>query len=704
RLKTAGFFQESVEHLGLDMWDLLKHLWPDFSQMLNGTTNGISAWFWSFTCFIFLLSLFFLIKHYLNFIERNKALRSLLDGQSRETLAYSRREILQRAQKLNANNIGHLWQEFDESLVLSSDKKQLFNSIDAEHFFNAKTLATGLTASRLLAATPSFLVAIGVLGTFVGLTIGLEGLVGNTAEIETLKSGINKLISGAAVAFMTSVWGVTFSLLLNLCEKLFERKALNDIQDLQNRIDFLYPRLPAEQSLVHIAEYSKESKEALQELHERIGDRLQESINGMSEAMQNALTDTLNNIMGPAIQTLVHSTNQQSSQVMENLVSSFMEGMSSAGRVQGEQLEKVAADVNIAVSSMGERLEQLFSKLSSQQTSSLDAQDEQSKRFQEQLQQLANSADERQGQLESRFGKMMGDLAQQHEQQQTTLLEQQQKMLGSLGTASQQQIEAMTSAVQQQQNTLQDAVGKLLDNVSQQGAQADVREQIRQDKFQQQLTDVTQQQQALLTALADSVQAGQQQSRQMAEQHQQLLTRLQQVTDSAAQSSKHMDSSANQLGLLSTNVRSAADLLGQRLEQVTQQIEQAGSQNAALTDQLKQQAEMLARLQDGLLQGAERFEQAASEARHGFVEMKQTQQQFLTGVRTEFNALGETLRSQVEAIEKQAEQWLQKYASEVSTQVHERMDQWNKVSLEYATKMYHTAEAMSSVLDELEQR
>ncbi|MGU5537825.1 anti-phage ZorAB system protein ZorA, partial [Aeromonas caviae] len=147
--------------------------------------------------------------------------------------------------------------------------------------------------------------------------------MGNTAEIETLKSGINKLISGAAVAFMTSVWGVAFSLLLNLCEKLFERKALNDIQDLQNRIDFLYPRLPAEQSLVHIAEYSKESKEALQELHERIGDRLQESINGMSEAMQNALTDTLNNIMGPAIQTLVHSTNQQSSQVMENLVSSF---------------------------------------------------------------------------------------------------------------------------------------------------------------------------------------------------------------------------------------------------------------------------------------------------------------------------------------------------------------------------------------------
>lgn len=686
------------------MWDLLKHLWPDFSQMLNGTTNGISVWFWSLIFFIFTLSLFFLLKHYLNFIHRVKAVRSLLDEQSREALAYSRREILQRAQKLDANNVGRLWQEFDESLVLSSDNKQLFNSIDAEHFFNAKTLASGLTASRLLAATPSFLVAIGVLGTFVGLTIGLEGLVGKTTEIETLKSGIDKLISGAAVAFMTSVWGVAFSLLLNLIEKLFERDALIRIQNLQNDIDFLYPRLPAEQSLVHIAEYSKESKEALQELHERIGNRLQESINGMGESMQNAITDALNNIMGPAIQTLINSASQQSNQVMENLVGNFMDGITSTGRMQGKQLEKVAADVNTAVSGMSERLEQLFTKLSTQQTSSLDAQDQQSRRFQVQLQQLAKSADERQGQLESRFGKMMGDLAQQHDQQQTALLEQQQKILGSLGTASQQQIDVMTSAVQQQQNSLQDAVCKLLDNVSQQGVQADYREQLRQEKVQQLLDDVTQQQQALLTALANSVQAGQEQSREMAEQHQQLLASLQQVADAAVQSSQHMDSSANQLGLLSTNVRTASELLGQRLEQVTQQIEQASSQNIALTDQLKQQAQMLARLQDGLLQGAARFEQAATEARNGFSEMKQTQQQFLTGVKSEFNALGETLRSQVEAIEKQAEQWLQKYASEVNTQVHERMAQWNQVSLEYATKMYHTAEAMSSVLDELEQR
>lgn len=686
------------------MLDLLTHLWPDFSQLLSGSPTSISAWFWILTAGIFFCSIVFVGRHYFHFKKRVKALLSLLGSETRETLAINRRETLQKAKQLSVEKVGMLWQEFDESLVMSPDKKQLFNTLDSEHFFNARTLATGLTSSRLLAAAPSFLVAIGVLGTFVGLTIGLGGLVGSTDEIETLKGGIDKLISGASVAFMTSVWGVAFSLLLNLFEKLFERSALFQIQNLQDKIDFLYPRIPAEQSLVHIAEYGKESKEALQELHERIGDRLQESINGMSEAMQSALTDTLNNIMGPAINTLVNSTSQQSSQVMENLVGSFMEGMSSAGRVQGEQLEKVAADVNTAVSNMSERLELLFSKLSIQQASSLSAQDEQARRFQDQLQLLANSADERQGQLESRFGKMMGDLVDQHDQQQAALLEQQQNMLGSLGAASQQQIEVMTTAAQQQQSELQDAVGKLLENVSEQGAQADSREQVRQEKFQLQLDAVTQQQQTLLTALANSVQTTQEQSKQMAIQHQQLLAQLQSVTDAAAASSKHMDSSANQLGVLSNNVRSAAELLGQRLGQVTDQIEHVGSQNSAIAEQLKQQAEMLAKLQDGLLHGAARFEQAASEARLGFGEMKQTQQEFLSGVKTEFKALGEALRSQVEAIEKQAEEWLQKYASEVNSQVHDRMDQWNKVSLEYATKMYHTAEAMSSVLDELEQR
>lgn len=708
------------------MMDLLKHLIPDFAHMFSANPNGISAWFWSATALIFGLSLYFLFVHFRRFRTRLRALRSLLEGQSKETLALSRRETMQKAQGLDAPNVGMLWREFDESLVLSSDQKHLFNTLDAEHFFNARTLAPGLTASRLLAAAPSFLVAIGVLGTFVGLTVGLEGLVGTSDEIESLKGGINKLISGAAVAFMTSVWGVFFSLLLNFVEKMFERSALGQIQQLQHDIDFLYPRIPAEQSLVHIAEYGKESKEALQELHERIGDRLQETLNGMSEAMQTALTDALNNIMAPAIQTLVSTTSQQSTQVLEKLVGNFMDGMTSVGREQGLQMQQAAADVNAAVSGMSERLNQLFSSLNEQQGRQMEVAQQQSAAFETQLQRISGSAEERQAQMEQRFAELMSGLtnqlqtqlgtAQQRDEERQVLFERllgqasssQTAMLEQFSSSTREQMQAMAEAGNERHSNLEKVFSRLMMNLntqldSQMGA-AEQREQARQQRFQEQLDQVSTHQQELLSGLASAVQATQQQSRLMADQHQQLLGQLKQVSEATAQSSKHLDSSANQLGLLSANLRQAADTLGQRLEAVTHGVEKAGQQNAELAAQLQSQAATLAQLQATLLEGAQRFEQAAGEARNGFGEMKSAQQEFLSGVRHEFTALGEKLREQVEAVEKQAEEWLRSYAGEVRTQIDDRMNKWNEVSLSYADQMHRTVQAMSSILDELEAR
>ncbi|EMH4468780.1 anti-phage ZorAB system protein ZorA [Pseudomonas aeruginosa] len=708
------------------MMDLLKHLIPDFAHMFSANPNGISAWFWSATALIFGLSLYFLFVHFRRFRTRLRALRSLLEGQSKETLALSRRETMQKAQGLDAPNVGMLWREFDESLVLSSDQKHLFNTLDAEHFFNARTLAPGLTASRLLAAAPSFLVAIGVLGTFVGLTVGLEGLVGTSDEIEALKGGINKLISGAAVAFMTSVWGVFFSLLLNFVEKMFERSALGQIQQLQHDIDFLYPRIPAEQSLVHIAEYGKESREALQELHERIGDRLQETLNGMSEAMQTALTDALNNIMAPAIQTLVSTTSQQSTQVLEKLVGNFMDGMTSVGREQGLQMQQAAADVNAAVSGMSERLNQLFSSLNEQQGRQMEVAQQQSAAFETQLQRISGSAEERQAQMEQRFAELMSGLtnqlqtqlgtAQQRDEERQVLFERllgqasssQTAMLEQFSSSTREQMQAMAEAGNERHSNLEKVFSRLMMNLntqldSQMGA-AEQREQARQQRFQEQLDQVSTHQQELLSGLASAVQATQQQSRLMADQHQQLLGQLKQVSDATAQSSKHMDSSANQLGLLSANLRQAADSLGQRLEAVSHSIERAGQQNAELATQLQSQAATLAQLQATLLEGAQRFEQAAGEARNGFGEMKSAQQEFLSSVRHEFTALGEKLREQVEAVEKQAEEWLRSYAGEVRVQTDERMNQWNEVSLKYADQMHRVVQNMSSILDELEAR
>lgn len=782
------------------MFDILHHLLPDFSLLIKGGTEALGTFFWLFMTVIFCWSSVHLFFSWVRFRSRVRALKGLLTGQTRENLAINRLEMQQRARMLKDKRVAALWQEFDDSLVASSDHKQLFNTLDADHFFNARTLAAGLTGSRLLGALPGLLVGVGVLATFIGLTIGLANLkMDSAAGVDQLRNGISVMIQGAAVAFLASVWGVFYSLVLNLIEKLVERGALKKVQDLQHQIDSLYPLIPAEQSLVHIAEHSRESKEALQELHERIGDRLQESLAGMNEAMQQALTDALNNIMGPAIQTLVSTTSQQSTQALEHLVSNFTNGLTSAGREQGQLMQQAAAEVNTAMSGMTGQLNQLFQSLNDQQLRQQAASQQQSSDFQERLDKAAIVSDQRQQHLESRFGEMMNGLtgqldaqigsahrrdeerqqlfertlsglgdkqtalmenlttasrsqlkalaedssarqanlegifsrlandiesqhhsqlglaeqreqerAQRHEQLQTAARAQQEELLSMLGQASKQQIAALAQSTSAHQEAMQDKVGSLLESLTNQmaghGAQAEEREQVRQQRLAEQLEGMVSQQDLLLQGIAAAVQTTQQQSRLMAEQHKQLLGRLQQVSEAAATSSRHMDSSANQLGMLSANVRQAAELLGERLELVTQRIESAGTQNAQLASQLQDQADSLSRLQQAMLEGANRFEQAAAEARNGFGDLKNHQTDFLTGVRDQFTSLGSALRNEVEGVERQAEQWLREYSSAVRDQVKERMDQWNTHTNSFATEMQRTVSAISNVVDELEGR
>lgn len=643
--------------------DLLKHLWPDFSALSAGTTNGLSALFWIVMVAIFALAVFMLLRHLQHFRARMKALRGLTQGQTKEHLAQNRREMLQNAELAHPAEIGKLWREFDESLVISSDRKQLFNTLDAEHFFNARSLAAGLTASRLLAATPSFLVAIGVLGTFVGLTVGLESLnLDSHSEVDELRDGIDGLIRGAAVAFMTSVWGVGLSLLLNVTEKFFERKALSEIAALQRRIDYLYPRIPAEQSLVEIADSSRESKEALQELHERIGDRLQETITGMSEGMQQALSDTLNRIMAPAIEALVSTASQHSTKALERLVTDFMSGVRSAGREQGDTMSKAAQEVNTAVTNMSERMDKLFSSLAEQQEHHLQGARDHTQRFDAHLESISRSADDRQKHLEQRFGELMADLSGQLSRQ--------------FAAAAQQDVDRQTRLHETLKRT--------------------------DEHHRERLAAVDAHQQDLLAGIAKAVETNRHQNQQLAEQHRQILASLQNAAEMVVSSSKHLDSSASQLGLLSSQIRHTADLLGQRLDSLAQKIEVAAAQNAGVAEQVSSQATMLGQLQAALLDAAQRFEQAAIQARGGFGEMKLHQEAFLSGVRQEFTSLGEILRQQVEGIEKQAEAWLRSYSEEVKQQIEERMMKWNEVSHAYADQMLNVVTAVANVVDELE--
>ena len=710
------------------MWKLVDHLLPKFELFTEPgfQTQELGAWFCGVMVAIFFWSFGAVIYHRIRCGKRIGRLKKLLENQDKDTLAVNRHGMLEKALEQDPEETGKLWREFDESLVYSADKQRLFNTLDAEHFFNGRTLAPGLTSSRLLSATPSFLTAIGVLGTFIGLTLGLAELQVDADEVDALKSGVSAMINGAAVAFMTSVWGVFLSLFLNMVEKVVERGALSKIRALQQQIDFLYPRLPAEHSLVQIASATDESKEALQELHERIGSRLQETVSGISDSMQQAFTDALNSVMAPAIQTLVNNASQQSTSVLEKLVGDFMEGMKAAGSEQGALMQGAAEDVRMALGNMAQQMETLFTQLDEQQKQSREHTATTSQEFASLLEQQRQDAIQRQEQMESKFNQLLEQLsnrvAEQFEHSESTarqraevqqaayqqMLDGLKTQLSEFGSTSQAQIETMQATAREQQSrlghTFDHALTGLEGVMTRQLEAAAERDQQLETRFRGQLEELETRQQQLLVAVTEGTQKAQQQMAQMAEQHSQLVRELSTVTRSVENSSQHMNNSSTQLGLLSTNLKQATEVLDARLLAVTDSLEQAGENNSALAGQVAEQANMLRHLQEELAEAAREFGQTAELAGQGFQSMQEHQQTFLQSINQEFQDLGTNLRQQVESIEKQADEWLRSYSEEVRTQVSERMEQWNETTLQFADEMRRTVSAISGIVDDLEQR
>lgn len=637
-----------------DMLDLIGHLIPDFSKLLTDGNEALTAWFVLIQLFICITTIVYtLLRAQRRFKQNINGIGNLTKGQTASDVARNRLDTLEQARNSKNRTITTLWTEFDKSLVASTDRLHLYTTLDAGYFFNPRTLAPELTENRLLNAMPSILVAVGILGTFIGLTIGLSGLNGSTGEIDTLKAGINQLISGSVIAFSSSVWGVFLSIFLNFCLKFLEGRANKRIHQLQNDIDTLYKRQTPEESLQRIADDAEQSRAALQELHERIGNRLQESVQALSTELEGALTNALNKIMEPAIRSLVDSSSQQSSHALEKLVQDFMTGMNSAGSEQAQRMNDAAASVNSAVSNLADNMQQMFSHMETQQQSRLLSEQENTQRYNQQLAQMAEAAALRETQLEQKFSGL---------------------------------VETLSVQIKQQMGSLDDL------------------EQKRSERHAQQFEELSSRQQALLNGIAEAVQNTQAQSLQMADQHQHLLGDLQKASQANAQSSEHMGNIASQLGELSRNLHGTVEMFSRNLAETTRQIQAAIQESSRVSGHVDRQILLMQQLQQTLISGAQHFEQGAQQAHQGFESLKQHQQSFLGDLRQQFQQLGQDLQTQIREVEEQASEWLNSYSEAVREQTQLRMNEWNKQTADFSKDMVRTIEAMQSMLDELEQR
>ena len=162
-------------------------------------------------------------------------------------------------------------------------------TVDAEEVFREEALAPAFTSNRLVLAIPSILTGLGVLGTFVGLQLGIGSL--NLKDPGNLDKSIVPLIEGCAVAFSSSVWGVLASLLFSGWEKFFEGLALWRVRRIQNKVNALFPSYVPEDAMSELERSSRGTEDLLKGLAVAIGAEMQQAIGRLGAEIKDAVSN-----------------------------------------------------------------------------------------------------------------------------------------------------------------------------------------------------------------------------------------------------------------------------------------------------------------------------------------------------------------------------------------------------------------------------
>ena len=102
------------------------------------------------------------------------------------------------------------------------------SSCDLEEYINEDLLdRTGMNFFN--SGVPGTLTGMGILGTFLGLSMGLGAFSGD--DIFTVSDNVGSLLSGMKVAFHTSVYGIFFSLVFNIVYRSIMSDAYKALDD-----------------------------------------------------------------------------------------------------------------------------------------------------------------------------------------------------------------------------------------------------------------------------------------------------------------------------------------------------------------------------------------------------------------------------------------------------------------------------------------
>ncbi|WP_147394980.1 hypothetical protein [Alginatibacterium sediminis] len=209
------------------------------------------------------------------------------------------------------------WREFEETLLLPGEdfdngREVIMNTHLPSRYFNQSNLLFPNVNMRFYNALPNILTGLGIIGTFIGLTVGIylaaPGL--NSQHIDDAKNALNILLNGASLAFITSIVGLFTSLFFSAYEKRYVHRFNRACQRLNSELDARVEYFSAERlASKNLAESQKQSI-ALQAfandfavslgqiIEEKVSAPIVEAMDELRKDQKSANDETITKVMG----------------------------------------------------------------------------------------------------------------------------------------------------------------------------------------------------------------------------------------------------------------------------------------------------------------------------------------------------------------------------------------------------------------------
>ena len=128
--------------------------------------------------------------------------------------------------------------DYKKSINIDINGEKKTNIPSSEFFSEFKACKVRSINMRMLDTASGTLVGLGLLGTFLGLTLGIQNF--DSSNTENIQNSIQTLLSGMGTAFFTSLVGMSLSLIYTIFDKRWRNKLSRQLFDLTEKLDSLY--------------------------------------------------------------------------------------------------------------------------------------------------------------------------------------------------------------------------------------------------------------------------------------------------------------------------------------------------------------------------------------------------------------------------------------------------------------------------------